>query len=247
MTSSNRAPAFAMGAVVLALGLALTGCVADVPHPTMPAATRTEPPTLPSGDGVLRIGTLFPMTGDQAASGAAQVAGTELAARDIGAGGVLGQPIELVHRNSADDAVVALADLISRGVDVVLWDAMTAVPAEVTASVAGTATRLLPLRAFANGGTPLAAGDEFAERMLIADPGLERSAGGAEAYDAIVLSALAATSADDDGGASVEAGWKTVSTGPIACFSWGECLAALRDGQRIGYEGATGAIRGLAQ
>lgn len=228
-----------VAAGAIALALALTGCTAPAPRPT---PTPTAVPTIaPSGDGILRIGTLFPMTGDAAAGGAAQVAGSELAAREIfEQGGVLGQPIELVHRNSAGDANAALADLLARGVDVVLWDAGSAVPKDAAASVAAASVALLPLRDFVSGGTPVAADEAFSARLRSADPGLTDSAGGAEAYDGVILTALAATVAGDDGGPSIEARLDSVASGPTACTSWGECLAALADKQQIGYHGVTG-------
>lgn len=224
----------------VALALALTACTAPpVPKPTStPAAVAI---IAPSGDGVLRIGTLFPMTGAAAASGAAQVAGTELAARVISEqrGGTA---VELVHRDSAGDPAAALADLLARGVDVVLWDATSEAPPVTSASVTASSAVLLRLNAFANGGTPLTADAAFAARLLSADPGLSDTAGGAEAYDGVILSALAATAAGDDGGASVAAGWNTVAAGPTVCVSWGECLVALGEMQHIGYQGATGLL-----
>ncbi|MBN9140754.1 MAG: ABC transporter substrate-binding protein [Micrococcales bacterium] len=105
-----------------ALVLALGGCTA-APMPT-PTPTPTE--TLaPSGDGVLRIGTLFPTTGATAFLGAAQVAGVNAAIRDINAaGGVLGQPVEVVNRDSGDatteTAEASLAALVEKGVDVII-------------------------------------------------------------------------------------------------------------------------------
>jgi branched-chain amino acid transport system substrate-binding protein len=181
------------------------------------------------------------MTGDAAASGAAQVAGTELAAREIAAQAASGVTVELVHRNSAGDLAAAVADFQARGVDVLLWDAGSAVPADVTASVT-TPMVFLALADFANGGTPVAPNESFGARLLSADPGLAATPGGAEGYDGVIVSALAARVTADDAGASVAAGWKAVATGPTPCASFGECLAALDDGQRIGYEGATGSL-----
>lgn len=105
-----------------AVALALAGCTA-APMPT-PTPTPTE--TLaPSGDGVLRIGTLFPTTGATSFLGAAQVAGVNAAIRDINAaGGVLGAPVEVVNRDSGDasteTAEASFAALVEKGVDVVI-------------------------------------------------------------------------------------------------------------------------------
>ncbi|MFT4029532.1 MAG: ABC transporter substrate-binding protein [Protaetiibacter sp.] len=104
------------------LTVLLLGCTAS-PMPT-PTPTPTE--TLaPSGDGVLRIGTLFPTTGATSFIGAAQVAGVNAAIREINAaGGVLGAPVEVVNRDSGDasteTAEASFAALVEKGVDVVI-------------------------------------------------------------------------------------------------------------------------------
>ncbi|SEM90846.1 ABC transporter substrate-binding protein [Cryobacterium luteum] len=218
--------------------LVLTGCTGTS------GATPTSTPTMaattaPSGDGTLVIGTLFPMTGDNAVSGAAQVAGTELAVRDILAEqAVPTQPVQLIHRNSAGDLAAAYADLVARGVDLVLWDATTALPTDAENSVGNAAT--VALGTFANGGTPLAADEAFTARLKTADPGLTGTDGGAEAYDGVVTAALAAVITGDDGGASLEAGWLRVISGSVVCASWGECVLALSEKQIIDYQGITG-------
>lgn len=221
---------------VLLVGL--TACSEPAPPPTSAPATATDLPA-PTGDGVLRIGTMFPMTGDAAASGAAQVAGAQVAAREIDSqGGVLGQPVQLIHRNSAGDEAAALAGLAARTVDAVLWDAGSAVRPEAPASVAPAA--LLALNDLVNGGTPLAASDEFTQRLMQADPGLTDTAGGGEAYDGVIATALAAVATGDDGAGSIETGWVTVRQGDTVCTSWGECLLALGEGLQIDYQGITG-------
>ncbi|TFD32614.1 ABC transporter substrate-binding protein [Cryobacterium cryoconiti] len=226
---------------VVACVLLLSGCAPQV-TPTVAATPSAAPAVIePTGDGTVRIGTLFPMTGDAAASGAAQVAGSELAAREITEQGrVLGTPIELIHRDSAVAAADSLTDLLTRGVDVVLWDATIPFPDDLAAAIAAAPVTLLALGDFANGGTPLEAGEEFAARLRTLDPGLTATAGGGEAYDGVVLTALAAARAGDDGGASITLGMDQVSTGSVSCSSWGECAAAMADAQQIAYAGVTG-------
>lgn len=218
----------------------LSGCAAKVPPPAAQPAVASVV-VAPSGDGTMRLGTLFPMTGPAAASGAAQVAGSELAAREITEQGrILGTPIEIIHRDSAVDAAAALNDLLARGVDVVLWDATIPMPGDLAAAAAAAPVALLTLGDFANGGTPLAADNDFAARLRTLDPGLVDTAGGGEAYDGVVLSALAAVRAGDDGAASITPALDHVSTGAFVCASWGECAAALSAAQQIAYEGVTG-------
>lgn len=233
--------ALAGAAVVGACLLTLTACTPESPV-VVPSATPTIAATVvPSGDGVLRIGTLFPTTGEAAASGAAQVAGAQLATRNVSdEGGVPGRTIELIHRNSAGDIAVSVADLVARGADVVLWDAATTPSDEVVASVTEAGLAFLALGDFANGGTPLATDEAFAARLRTADPGLEATAGGAESYDGVIVTALAATFAADDAAASIEIGWKAVAAGPTICTSWGECVLALGEAQNIEYQGITG-------
>ncbi|TFD75067.1 amino acid ABC transporter substrate-binding protein [Cryobacterium sp. Sr8] len=234
-------PVVIAGALALVVGL--TGCTAPeapkTPKPT-PSATALPVPA-PSGDGILRLGTMFPMTGDAAATGKAQVAGTEVALREITEqGGVLGKPLELVHRNSAGDLDVALTNLIARKVDVVLWDPAVKVPEAAVAALEAADIAILPLGDFMHDGKPIAPGNPFAKRLRSADPGLTGFVGGAEAFDGVVTAALAATVAGDDGGPSVASRLDFVASGPTACTSWGECLAALADKQEIRFVGATG-------
>jgi ABC-type branched-subunit amino acid transport system substrate-binding protein len=104
--------------VILAAVVLLAGCTG----PPMPTPTPTASPT-PTGDGVLRIGTLFPLTGPLAGFGAGQTAAVNAAVREINtAGGVQGAPVEVVNRDGGDVATVEAAfdALVARGVDVVI-------------------------------------------------------------------------------------------------------------------------------
>lgn len=129
-------------AMSVAAAVLLAGCTAPAPLPTpTPTPSATARPT---GDGVLRIGTLLPMSGDVAFIGPAMVAAVEVAVRDINsAGGVLGQPVEVVYRDSGDTSQdrleSAFAELVERKVDVIIGPATSAL-----------AERLLPLAAEAD-------------------------------------------------------------------------------------------------
>jgi branched-chain amino acid transport system substrate-binding protein len=115
---SARAVTTAVAAVALA---ALAGC-----GPSTPTPTPTPTPTFtPSGDGELKIGTLFPSSGGVAFIGPAQVAGVNAALREINeAGGVGGKPVVVVNRDSGDASTQkveeSFADLVNQGVDVVI-------------------------------------------------------------------------------------------------------------------------------
>lgn len=109
-------------ATVAAASLALlTACGGATPTPS---PTPTVTPT-PTGDGVLKIGTLFPASGPLAFLSPAQVAGVNAAVRDINAaGGVGGQPVVVVSRDSGEasteTAEASYDDLVANGVDVVI-------------------------------------------------------------------------------------------------------------------------------
>jgi len=116
----------ALLAAVVVLGGMLTSCTGQPSTPTTPLATATTSPTpKPLGDGVLRIGTLFPSTGATAFLGAPQLAGVRTAVAEINAaGGVNGKPVELFSDDSGDattqTAEASLADLAKKGVDVII-------------------------------------------------------------------------------------------------------------------------------
>ena len=107
-------------AMLAAVGL-LVGCTAPKPMPT-PTPTPTASPI---GDGVLKIGTLFPSTGATAFLGGPQLDGVKVAVADINAaGGVNGKPVVLLSDDSGDattkTAEASLADLVKKGADVII-------------------------------------------------------------------------------------------------------------------------------
>lgn len=105
--------------MALAVTIGLSGCGVVAPEIAAPSPSPTYAPT---GDGILRIGTILPSTAT------AQVAAVEAAVREINEqGGVGGQPVEVFHRASGDatteTAEASLADLVAKGVDVVIGPA----------------------------------------------------------------------------------------------------------------------------
>lgn len=375
--------------IALVLPLALTSCA---PEPK-PAQTAPKPTAIaPSGDGVLRIGTLFPTTGSASYLGAAQVAGVEVAVKEINlAGGVLGKPVEVLHRDSGDasttTAETSIGDLIAKKTDVIVGPSssvlsMRLLPKIVEAKVAMIATaasapaittandssylfRTVPSDALEGtaiaqflaktkgvkaaivyfdddqgnavhgtfskalkkaGGsvvatqkitaastiatvvadvtkakpdvvvvaspftameqnkaliTGLSAGglgaaklwltggamadysqalpngtltnvngilegavpnDAFKARVKAADPNVADYRYAAEAYDATILAALAASSAKDDSGEAVARTLQAVSARGIKCLSYGECLDVLKTQTDIDYDGISGMV-----
>jgi branched-chain amino acid transport system substrate-binding protein len=111
----------------------LAGCTAPAPTPT---SSRTPVVAEKPGDGILRIGTLFPATGAAAYIGPAQVAGAALAVADVNAaGGIDGTPVELLARDSGEASTGTLeasfADLAANGVDVVVGPSSSLLAARV--------------------------------------------------------------------------------------------------------------------
>jgi branched-chain amino acid transport system substrate-binding protein len=108
--------------MLAAAGL-LAGCTAPQPMPTpTPTASATATPI---GDGVLRVGTLFPSTGATAFLAPPQLDGVKAAVADINAaGGVNGKPVVLLSDDSGDattqTAEASLADLVKKGADIII-------------------------------------------------------------------------------------------------------------------------------
>lgn len=125
-------------ALVGALALALSACS---------SSSSTTSPSSGSGAAggsgdALVIGTLLPQTGSLAFLGPPEIAGVNLAIKDINdAGGVMGKPVVVQHADSsdADHAEVAtqsIADLISKKVQVIIGAASSAVTLNVVDDVA---------------------------------------------------------------------------------------------------------------
>jgi branched-chain amino acid transport system substrate-binding protein len=375
--------------IALVLPLALTSCA---PEPKAVQSTPKPTAIAPSGDGALRIGTLFPTTGSASYLGAAQVAGVEVAIKEINlAGGVLGKPVEVLHRDSGDasstTAETSIADLIAKKTDVIVGPSSSVLslrllpkiveakvamiataasaPAMTTANDAGYLFRTVPsdalegtalaqflgktkgvkaaivyfdddqgnavhgtfskaikkaggslvatqkitaastiatvvadvakakpdvvvvaspftameqnkamitgLSAAGLGGAKLwltggamadysqalpngtltnvngilegaVPSDAFKARVKAADPNVADYRYAAEAYDATILAALAASSAKDDSGAAVARTLQSVSARGIKCLSYGECLDVLKTQTDIDYDGVSGMV-----
>ncbi len=232
------------GAVVVALA----GCSGQA----MPTPTPTATPVAATGDGTLRIGDMTPVSGPLAAYAKAQAAGIELAVSEVNAaGGYNALPVEVLHRGAGDgDPAVtdaSFADLLARGVDVIIAPASATVLAQLVplAKAAGIALIAPASADNAPAGaatTPLVPDDAFAARLRVTDPSVGDLTYGIEAYDLTMAAILGATLAKDDGGTSIAYGLSLVTGSGIPCSSYGMCLDVLKTQTSIDYMGLAGQI-----
>lgn len=91
----------------------------------------------------LKVGTLLPQTGSLAQLGPPEIAGVDLAVKDINeAGGVLGSDVEAIHTDSSDAehaevATQSVQDLISQDVSVIVGAASSSVTRNVIDDITG--------------------------------------------------------------------------------------------------------------
>ncbi len=84
--------------------------------------------------------------------------------------------------------------------------------------------------------------DDFKARMLEVDPKLTDFTYGPESYDATILSALAAEAAGDDSGESIAKELVNVSREGEKCTTFEDCVALVKDGKDIDYDGVSGPV-----
>lgn len=235
------------GVVVLGLA-ACSGGPAVVP-------TATPTPVKASGDGILRIGDMTPVSGDLAAFSAAQAAGVDLAAQEVNEqGGYNMVPVEVLHRNAGDGDPAATEasfnDLVARGVDVIIAPASATVVATLEELVAKNDSNVAIISIAIKKNAPKGAtvdavtpDEALSARLKGSDPSLSDLTYGAEAYELAIASILAANVSKDDGGASITQGLLavTLQTG-FPCTSYGMCVSAVNDKQNINYTGPVGQI-----
>ena len=119
--------------------MALAGCTSSH-EPQAGPRPETLRPT--GSDGVLRLGTLLPVTGSLASLGPPQIDAVHLAVQDVdAAGGVLGHPVQVVDTDSgdvsSDTALRSVDTLLADHVDVVLGAASSAVTKTVIDKITG--------------------------------------------------------------------------------------------------------------
>jgi branched-chain amino acid transport system substrate-binding protein len=83
-------------------------------------------------------------------------------------------------------------------------------------------------------------GDKFRARLKKVDPKLIDFNYAGESYDAVVISALAASKAKSTNGKGIAANIVAVTTGGTECTTFKTCLALLDEGKAIAYKGPTG-------
>ena len=114
----------------------------------LPAAAASDADVPPvavegdrAGDGVLKIGTLLPVTGSLAFLGPPEIAGVDLAIKEINeAGGVLGKPVELVEGDSGDTPEFAnqtVDRLLGENVDAIVGAAASGISLSVIDKITG--------------------------------------------------------------------------------------------------------------
>jgi branched-chain amino acid transport system substrate-binding protein len=93
-------------------------------------------------------------------------------------------------------------------------------------------------------GTSPYAGDEaFAKRLREANPGLRDLPYAAQAYDAVVITALAAAVAGTDAPAEVAKQINDVTRKGESCTSFAACMTLVKDHKGIAYAGPSGPLR----
>lgn len=84
--------------------------------------------------------------------------------------------------------------------------------------------------------------DDFRDRLLEVDSKLKDFTYGPESYDATILSALAAEVAKNDSGEAIASALIKVSRDGEKCTAYADCLAFVKDGKDIDYDGYSGPI-----
>ena len=88
--------------------------------------------------------------------------------------------------------------------------------------------------------SPAAEDPAFNKELLKIDPKITTFTYSSEAYDTVMMSALAALAAKDDSGKSIASQLIKVSKDGTKCKGWEQCSKLVKDGTDIDYEGASG-------
>lgn len=134
-TSTGSATATAAGIACPAPSATGSATTAAGAGGTVPASATTTPTPL-------KIGSLLPTTGSLAFLGPPEIAGVNLGIKEINdAGGVLGKPVEVIHRDSGDTktdiATQSTTALLGQGVSAVVGAASSGVSKTVINQITG--------------------------------------------------------------------------------------------------------------
>ena len=80
----------------------------------------------------------------------------------------------------------------------------------------------------------------FNKSLMKVNPKLKDFSYGAQSYDAVMMTALAALEAKDDSGKAISSKLIGISREGTPCTGWEECSALVEKGEDIDYEGASG-------
>ncbi|MEV7131733.1 ABC transporter substrate-binding protein [Arthrobacter sp. NPDC093128] len=109
---------------------------------TAPGAGGSVPASTTTTETPLKIGSLLPTTGSLAFLGPPEIAGVNLGIKEVNdAGGVLGKPVEVIHRDSGDTktdiATQSTTALLGSGVSAVIGAASSGVSKTVINQITG--------------------------------------------------------------------------------------------------------------
>lgn len=134
-SSSGSSSAAAAGIACPAPSATGAGTSAAGETGTVPASATTTPTPL-------KIGSLLPTTGSLAFLGPPEIAGVNLGIKEVNdAGGVLGKPVEVIHRDSGDTktdiATQSTTALLGQGVSAIVGAASSGVSKTVINQITG--------------------------------------------------------------------------------------------------------------
>ncbi|MGO4121606.1 ABC transporter substrate-binding protein [Arthrobacter sp. YAF16] len=139
---TSTAPASSGSASAQAAGIACPAPSATGGSTSSASAAGSVPASSTTTDTPLKIGSLLPTTGSLAFLGPPEIAGVNLGIKEINdAGGVLGKPVQVIHRDSGDTktdiATQSTTALLGQGVSAIVGAASSGVSKTVINQITG--------------------------------------------------------------------------------------------------------------
>jgi branched-chain amino acid transport system substrate-binding protein len=139
---TSTAPASSGSASAQAAGIACPAPSATGGATSSASAEGSVPASSTTTDTPLKIGSLLPTTGSLAFLGPPEIAGVNLGIKEINdAGGVLGKPVQVIHRDSGDTktdiATQSTTALLGQGVSAIVGAASSGVSKTVINQITG--------------------------------------------------------------------------------------------------------------